>query len=820
MLRNYLKIAWRNLRRNKTYAVINVAGLALGISCCILLALFVSSEWTYDRFHEKADRIVRVNRTKPNPSGDRVTHATTPAPLASALTATFPEVEMAVRMNKSSVRIAREGDQFGAQALFADSTFFDAFSFSMRRGNPQRALRVPKGIVLTERAARTYFGTADPMGKSITVQIVDEAIEVEVTGIVKAPPTRSSIQFDVLLPFELYKYQFSSTIRTFALQRWDVPVAATFALLRRADQRDKLEAELEAFATKHFGDTTPAEGGREVRVYGNDTGESEVRLALQQLTDIHLDPDISPTVLTAPSDPVYSYLLAGAAVLVLLIGGINFTTLALSRSADRAREVGVRKVLGAQQGQVRRQFWGEALLTSGVALVLGLGLAALFLPTFNQLVGTELSFRLTPSLGAGFLGVALLVGLVAGSYPALILSRFEPVSLLRGSTQIGGRSLLVRGLVVLQFTISVGLVAGTLIMSEQLNFMRSNLGFRTEQVVRIGDLGNTSEGKTMYRPFREEVQRHPGVGQVAASLFSFFGGGGLETPIALGDTAQVTANVLPIDSTFVETMGIGVTQGRAFSSQRATDRQAVLVNEAFVRAMGWTAPVSKQITLTEGSMIGRVLGTATVIGVVENFHTRSMRHRIQPVMLTSSAIFGGGVGSIYVRIRPERVGETLDALRQAWTAVAPERPFQYNFLDAVVDEAYRAEQRQRAIVRYAAGFALLVACFGLFGLAALAVARRRREVGIRKALGASVLSIIALFTKDFLRLTGVAVVLAVPLTYWGAQQWLRHFAYRTELGPWFFVAGAGLVLGVSAFTVGVQAWRAARVAPATTLRDE
>lgn len=818
MLRNYLKIAGRTLRRNKTYAVINIVGLALGILCCVLLALFVRSEWTYDQFHEKADRIVRVNRVAPDPSGDRVTHSSSPAPLGPALAETFPEVEATVRVADGSVQISRGENQFEAEALYADSTFFEVFSFEMQRGNPRKALRSPSGIVLTETAARTYFGAEDPISESLTVQIGEESIQVEVTGVVEPPPTRSSLQFEVLLPFETKKYSYSGLIRKVVFQRWDIPVASTFALLQQADQRTAFESKLDAFAAEHFESTSPSQGSKEVEVYSEDTGTSGVRLALQPLTDVHLNPDISPTALTAPSDPVYSYLLAGAALLVLLIAGINFTTLALGRSAGRTREVGVRKVLGAQAGQVRRQFWGEALLTSGVALGLGIALAALFLPTFNQMADTELHFRLSPTVALGLLGLTGVVGLLAGSYPALVLSRFDPASILRGTEQIGGRSWLMRGLVVVQFALSVALVTGTLVMSEQLDFMRSNLGFQSEQVLRIGQMG-TSTGAQLYEPFRREALRHTSVQQVGASMISFFGGGGLDAPIA-GDTIQVTPGVLPVDSTFMETMGLEVIGGHSFTAPQSAGQEGVLVNEAFVRAMGWSNPVGKTIRFESSSMMERVIGSVTITGVVENFHTRSMRHRIRPLLLASNASFGSGVGSIYVRIGPERPGETLDALRETWTEVASGQPFQYSFLDEVVDEAYRTEQRMRALVQYAASFALLIACFGLFGLAALAVARRTREVGIRKALGASVVSIVGLFTKDVLRLVIVAFVLAVPLAYWGAQQWLQNFAYRIDLGPWLFLGAGGLVAGIAFLSVSVQAWRAARIDPATTLRDE
>jgi putative ABC transport system permease protein len=336
--------------------------------------------------------------------------------------------------------------------------------------------------------------------------------------------------------------------------------------------------------------------------------------------------------------------------------------------------------------------------------------------------------------------------------------------------------------------------------------------------VQITELGSTGDGRDLYRAFREEAQRDPGVRRMATSTFAFFGGG-MQVPLALGDTAQVTSTVVPVDTSFLDMMDIALLEGRGFDAER-TDRSAVVVNEAFVQAMGWSSAVGRSVDLSESSMVGRALGTIDIIGVAENVHTRSMRQRIQPVMWISNAVFGGGVGAIYAQIQPGRVGATLDALQQAWTAVAPNRPFQYNFLDAVVDEAYQAERRWQSIVQYAAGFALLIACFGLFGLAALAVAQRTKEVGIRKVLGASVASILLLFSTDFLKLTAGAVALAAPVAYWGAQQWLQSFAYRVDLGPAIFLVAGGIVAAVALATVGVHAVQAARLDPVQNLRDE
>ncbi len=820
MIRSYLKIAYRTLKRQKGYAFINVFGLALGIACCVLLFLYVQHEWTHDRFHEQAERIFRVNKARIDPGGGVSWSASQPALLASELEATFPEVQETVRLADGSVRVAANGAEIEEDALYADAAFFEVFTFPLLRGDPQTALAEPNTVVLTRRAARKHFGGENPMGRTLTVKIEDETVDLRVTGVAQNPPTNSSIQFDVVLSTDTYyEYNFSGILQRAALTRWDFPSAGTFVLLNRTGQAEALEAKLPAFAAQHLDEppeSASGENGEEVRVVGAET----TQLRLQSLADIHLNPDVAPAALEPPGNPLYAYLLAGVALLVLGIACINFTTLSLGRSASRAKEVGVRKVVGAHRGQNRRQFWGEAILTSGAALVLGLALARLFLPVFNGLAGRELQLALfsRPETLLFLIALALVVGLLAGSYPALVLSRFEPARVLRGQGAIGGGRRLTRALVVVQFTLSIALVVGVLVMSAQLKFLQSDLGFNQEQVVVIEGLGDTDSGNQIYEPFRQEVLRHAAVEHVAGALFSFFGSA-MEQPLALGDTAQVTARVLPVSETFLETLEVGVVQGRGFSAERSTDGYDVLVNETFVRTMGWPSAVGKRFSLPEGAFLSNIVGEMRVIGVVEDFHAQPLHHEIAPLILIPSANFGG-VLTMYARIAPEGMAQTLAFLEETWQQVAPDRPFQYQFLDEVVAEAYEAEQQWRAIIRYAAGFALVIACFGLFGLAALAAERRTKEIGIRKVLGASATSITLLLSKDFLKLVLIAFVIAAPVAYWAASRWLQEFAYRIELGPGLFLLAGGAVCVVALGAVSYQAVKTALANPVDALRSE
>lgn len=832
MLRSYLKVAWRNLRRHKLDATINILGLALAISCCVISGLFVHQEWTYDEFHDEAERIFRVNRVPPSSDGKKTIQASTPMPLGPVLGSRFPEVETYVRMHKQSAAVVPKEKRFQAEALFADSTFFDVFSFQLQEGRPEKVLGRPGGIVLSVPAAQKYFGSTDPVGKQLTVRVEDRRQRVEVTGVVEAPPSRSSLQFDVVLSLGLYPDFLSDAAREM-VRGWDHSAVSTFAVLNQSNDRASLSRKLGSFATQYTGEEGNISGTSREGI-SRDAESESMRLMLQPFTSVHLQPEISPEVLTAPSDPVYSYLMAGATLLVLLIAGINFTALALGRSAGRAREIGVRKTLGADRQQVRRQFWGEALLTSGAALVLGVGVAVLLLPAFNEVMGTELQFVMTPTIGLGLLGIALLVGILAGSYPGVVLSRLQVASVFRGGVQIGGRKRIVRGLVVVQFALSVGLVTVGLVMSNQLEFMQEEIGLQDENIVRLSLFGKSGsigvyESESIkqnqdYQTFRQEAVQHASIEKVASAATPFFEGK-LDTRISLAEENmdQVEGKVLVVDSTFRKTLGIEVIDGKPMDAPGATDETGVLVNESFVRNVRWRSPVGKTFQFSPSSTVGKIIGSATVKGVVENFHTQSMRQLVQPMVLLpkEKTLFKQITGFIYVQINEGQTSAALDALRQVWETVVPAgQSFQYSFLDEKVAEVYQTERRQRYLVQAAAGFSLLIACFGLFGLAALAVAQRRKEIGIRKALGASATSVAQLFVRDFLKLIGVGFVLAVPGAYWGAHKWLQNFARRVNLGLDTFLLSGLIVGGVALITVTVQAFRVARVDPAATLRYE
>lgn len=802
MLKNYLKIALRNLGKRKTPTLVNVAGLALGIACCLLLFLFIEREWSYDRFHENADRIYRVVSTQTVLSGD-VNHTSNVQFLLGAeFRASFPEVEDVVRLTRKSLRVrsARLTEE-QEQVEFADASLFEVFTFPLAQGDPQRALATPDNVVLSEATARKYFGDADPMGQSLEIELNTGVHAFTVAGILQAVPAPSSLTFHVLLPFEQLPNTYSAWLRP-VLASWDVlfPVANTYVRLHEAAQVSALAAKLPAFVDAHYGEKA-----------------EQVRLQLQPLADVHLSPEMSDGLEPA-SDPLYSYLLAGIALLVLGIACINFVTLMVARSVDRAQEVGLRKVVGAHRRQIRHQFWGEAILTTGLALGLGLALAELFLPTFNTLAGQSLSLGLLqrPTVWLAAAGLVLVIGLLAGAYPAVVLSRFEPVSVLKGHIGDGERQWFTRALVTIQFAFSIALVCGTLIMSDQLDYLlEKNLGFNPERVVVL-NMSGTEDSERIYETLKQEVGRHTAVETVTGGYF-YFGKTGIDIEMQVGDAPLVTAHMNPVDINYVGMMGLTLVRGHDFT---AGNSREVLVNETFVRAFGWDDPLGKTLPVAEEATFAEIVEGMTIAGVVKDYHMESLHEPIKPLILASRAAMGNHVTAVLVRAKPGADAAALAVLEETWHRIAPDKPFRYEFLEDAIARPYKAEQRWRAIVGYASAFALLIACFGLFGLAALAAAHRTKEIGIRKVLGASVAGLMTLLCRDFLKLVLVASILAAPLAYVGLDHWLATFAYRIDLSPGVFVLAGLSVLAVALSTVSYYALRAALADPVKSLRYE
>ena len=798
MLRNYLTVAWRDLRKHKSHALINGLGLALGLAACLLLAVYVRHELSYDDFHAKSERIhqVVVQRSGEN-AGEIDRMAQTPVPLADAMSDQFPQVERLVRLTEKTGVVRRGESSWTEDVLYVDEDFFQMFSFPLVRGEPSSALSSPNSVVLTTEKARQLFGTTDVVGKPLSIRLNGTFYESTVTGVAQPPPNTSSIRFGVVASFQRY----AQVDRAHQNPNWRTLGPLLYVEVGQAGQAEALAAQFPTFVERHLPEKFAANTAFE----------------LLPLPETHLTPDVYGQ-LEAPSRPTYAYILAGMAALILLIACINFVTLSVGRAVGRAREVGVRKTVGARRGQLMGQFWSEAFLLCGGALLLGVGIAWGALPVFSRLVDTPLASDalFAPDMVLVILGLLVVVGLAAGGYPAVSLSRFRPASVLRDARPDGGTPRLVQGLVVVQFVLSIGLVVGMLVMWQQMEFLRSkDLGFEDEQVVQIDARSARQQLRPLLRRLQQSARSSSSIQRVTATWGEIAVEGALPNRLATQSGEQeIQAHLLRGDDGLIETLGLTLTRGRRFSQERGTDAEgrAVLVNEALVQAFGWDKPLGKSLSVKFG------VRNARVVGVVEDFHFQTLRQSIGPLVIKQAT--RAPPNQIYAKIAPGQTGKGLDQIQSIWAETVPSLPFSASFLDETVAQQYRADARWTRIVTWAAGFGIFIACMGLFGLATLAVQRRRKEIGIRKALGASATSVVWLLSVDFLKLVALAFVVAGPLAYWGVQQWLRAFAYRVTPGVEVFLLAGGLALAAALLAVVGQTLRAARIDPALTLRNE
>ena len=801
MWKNYTKVALRTMRRHAIYTGINVGGLALGIACCILIMAFVRHEWSYDTFHEKRDRLYRVLVTQNRVEGEQRRTASVPAPLAAALVAEYPGIVRSVRLMEDQAVVQHRDRVFREELLFTDASVLELFSFPLLRGSPSEALTDLHAVVLTTSMAEKYFGADDPIGKVLRIGVdPDRPQEYTVTGIVADPPSHSSIDFDFLVRLEpSLRYQDMK-------ERWTSSFLNTYVEVTEPRLAEGFEARSLPFVEQHFAERIARGRERGTLSQGNDAWQ----LQLQPIEAVHLDPDVL-WGLVPPSNPRYSYVLAGIALLVLLIACINFVTLALARSADRAKEVGVRKVVGALQGQVVRQLWGESLLMSLLALGLGFGLATLFLPTFNTLADKSLPLHVLWEgvMVAGLVGLVLVVALIAGGYPALALARYRSVEVLKGRLR-ARRHRWSRALVVVQFSLSMALMVSTLIMAQQLDFLHTkDLGFEAEKVVVLPMLRGAQEAPQLREVLRQEALQRDDIIHVS-SVNNLFSRGWMRTTIQ-AEERPVRVYVYWVDYDFIEMMELDLLDGRSFSRDFAVDvDSAIIVNEALQRAFGAQGHVGESIELWEKQR--------PIIGKVKDFHAFSLHQAIEPTLFILSEAYS--LGNLLVKIQPDNIPATLAFLEERWKQIVPDKPFDFVFLDESVQQQYEADGRWSRIVQYAAFLAILIACLGLFGLAALSVTQRTKEVGIRKVLGASVHNLMTLLAKQFVGMIALALVLAVPLAYFAMERWLQDFAYRIAISWEVFLVTALAALGIALLTVSYHVIRAALADPVDSLRYE
>ena len=807
MLLNYITIAWRNLVRNRTFTAINILGLTIGLATCLLISLFVLDELSYDRFHEKADRIVRVT-FQGTVQGETMHEPHVMPPVAQTLRADYPEVQDATRLRWQGTPEIKYGQTtFRNQAFaFVDANFFTVFTLPFLKGDAKTALTQPNTVVVTRAFAKTCFGQTDPTGQTITLK---SGTIYTVTGLIDNVPATSQFRFDL--------FASMASLPEAANPDWMQSEYFTDLVLPDGYDYKRLEAKLPQVIDKYVSPQLQQAMGMtigEFRKKGNN-----LSLLLQPLTDIHLYANFTND-LTPSGDIRYLYLFGAIALFMLLIACINFMNLSTATASTRAREVGVRKVMGSSKRRLVGQFMLESALLTLISLVLAVGVVWASLPFFGQLSGKELSlnFLKTPWLLPAMAAFCALVSLLAGGYPAVVLASFKPVTVLKG---VGGLTNRQRGfslrssLVVFQFLVSITLMVGATLVYRQLSFMQNKkLGYDKEQVIVLPETGQLGQRESF---FRDQLRQDSRVVSVSTSGYLPAGPSNNNNFFVYPDdraTQLVKTLRYDIDDQYVPTLGLTVRAGRNFSAAMASDSAGVLLNETAVRALGFSSnPLGHMISQNDNRGVKR---TYRVLGVVQDFHFRSLHERIAPLVM----VLANSPGTLIVKTKSTDRANLLTTMQQRWQALLPGTPFVYSFLDERYQQTYVAERRTGLILGLFAGLTILVACLGLFGLATFTAQQRTKEIGVRKVLGASVGSIVVLLSKDFLKLVLIAIVIASPLAWWAMNRWLQDFAYRVDISWWVFALAGTLAVGIALLTVSFQSIKAALMNPVKSLRSE
>jgi len=803
MIKNYLKVAIRNIIKHKGFSIINIVGLAIGIACSILILLFVAHELSYDKFHEKAERIHRI-AVRASVGDTKIRQTYSSSATFKKLLEDFPEIEVAVKFLKLGRTPINLGEKtfFESRFFAVDSTFFDVFTIPLIHGNPKTVLANPNTMVISKNTALKYFGGTDAVGKILRADFSYDpgSIDFEITGVSENVPANSHFHYDLLVS--------SATFPTYINDPgWSSNNFISYVVLKEGTSSEWFDAKLKEFTRKHMGgerfDAWVAKG-------------NFWEYFLQPVTKIHLNSDLNGEF-EANGNETYVYIFSAISIIILLIACINFMNLSTAKSSLRAKEVGMRKVVGSGRNRLVVQFLSESVLLSFISLALGMVIVISLLPLYKNLIGRQLeihyfdNFIVIPSL----LALGLIVGVISGAYPAFFLSSFKPISALKGKT-IGskGGSWLRNILVIFQFTISIFLIIGTLVVNQQLKFFQNiKLGFDKKQVLVIrnpGSLGNNIV------PFKEALRKQSSIIDVSGSNtlpgrgFSNIGFG------AEGVDKSFTLNLCVCDYDFLDTLKLELVQGRFFSRDFITDSHAAVLNEKTVELLGWDDPIGKKI-----NNWARNRGNFTVIGVIKDYHYESLHQEIRPMALFLSGGYYTNVeSSISVRLNTENISETIKYAGNTWNDFAHNMPFEYSFLDEDYDNLYINEKQTRKLFSIFSFLAIFIACLGLFGLASFIADQKTKEIGIRKVLGASVPGIVKVLNKRFVKWVLIANFTAWPIAWFMMNKWLQNFAYRIELSWWMFILAAVLALLVALITVSFQTVKAALKNPIDSLRYE
>ncbi len=801
MLRNYLLIALRNLRKHKTFGFINITGVAVGLACFLLIALYVKDELSYDRYNANADRIYRVTRTFLSSEGTASLRLAQAAPpFGPLLKQDFPEAEQVVRTLDNGGLVRYGEHSFNEEDMyFAEANLFKVFSFDLISGNPDQALVNPFSILFSRSMAEKYFGNENPVGK--TVRLYNQ-YDLTVTGVFEPLPAQSHFHPSFLVSFSTFndpRVYGAEQLRT----NWSNNSFNTYMLLKPGTNPQRIEAAFPEFQNRHI----PAEEGRKPADFSV--------LNLQKLTDIHLrshtDSEVEPT-----GDMSYIYLFSAIGLFILLIACINYMNLATARSAGRAKEVGMRKVVGAVRSQLIGQFLSESIVLVVLALGVAIVLVLICLPILNEFTTKQLSFRqlLSPGFLSILFGITLLTGLVAGSYPAFFLTSFRPLGVLKGQIASAMRTGKLRQvLVITQFAIAIALIISTAVVYNQMKYIQDyRLGYQKEQMLLLNDIGDST---TNYETLKQQLIETGAVRDMGRSsripsgrLLDSYGGMAMK-----GDSMapiKINLRALRVDYDFIPTYQIGMSAGRNFSRSYSTDTSMVVLNETAARQLGWTPEQAIGKPFQYGPAKGQI------IGVTKDFHFESLHQQISAIAMILAP---RQLNWLSIPLQGN-IPAGVQRVETVWKKFFPERPFDYQFLDTRFDRLYAREQTQQTLFSIFAGVAILISCLGLFGLSMFMAEQRTKEIGIRKVLGASEASLVILFSKDFMKLVVIALVIASPIAWYAMHTWLTDFAYRTDIHWWVFLLAGGLTVLISLLTVSFQSVKAALMNPVKSLRSE
>lgn len=799
MLKNYFKIAWRNLIKNKLFSAINIIGLSVGITCCALIYLYVQNELSYDAYNQKADRIFRITTILKQPNKTEEFAPSSPI-MARKLKDNFPEVVDYVRFISSRRQLSYQDKKFlDSKIVYADSGLLNIFTYPMLEGNPATCLTKPNSIVLTQSTAKKMFGSEPAFGKIIQFS---DTINLLVSGIIKDIPANSHFSSECFISRSTLtdmnkkdaEWQQNNENNWFNCDSY------SYILLSEKADITKLQPKINAMMSREMVDIR------------KETGMS-INLSFQPLRDIHLKSHLDAEIKgTVNGDIKYVYIFSGAALLILLIACSNFINLSTARSLNRSKEIGLRKVIGAERSQLVFQFLGESLVFTGIATALSFLLLLICLPVFNGFIGTDLSIH--SGILLLYLSIVIAVGLLAGLYPAFLMSSFAPIQSLKGKISHGLSDIIFRkGLVVFQFSIAILLIICTSLILKQLDFIQNrNIGMKKDQIISIEFKGGDGRKADV---IMRELQRNPNVVKATLSSFSFKGIANITMiPEGAAENEMSSSNVISVDENFIPTYDIKLVEGRNFSKDFATDeKEAFIVNEAAVKSFGWKTPkqaIGKKITWAFGK-------EGKVVGVVKDFNFASLHEEVKPLLIH---IFPQWYGNVSLLLKTDNLPNTLKDLESAWKNVATDSPFKYNFAQDDFNALYLSEQNMRSVLGAFTFLSILVACLGLFGLASFTIKQRFKEIGIRKVLGSSVVNIVQLLSRDFLKLVIISFIIATPLAWYGMHKWLQNYAYRIDIGLTVFIVAGLLAFLIALLTVSSQAVKAALANPIKSLRTE